>query len=235
MKTLTLELTAPLQSYGNEAAFSRRTTFDHPTKSAVVGLLAAALGYNRSDPRLIDLNQLLLAVRVDQPGVLTTDYQTVEWKADTRKVTYRDYLQDAVFVVAVGSEDDALIDALQLALLRPRFQLYLGRRADPPAGPLRVATHADADPVAVLQRLPWQAAPWFRRRHRQGIEAELFADATLVPAGRARLVKDVLTSAAQADRRFTFREEVTLRVPLRDPLAPGNETAHDAFSALKEE
>ncbi|WP_225047265.1 type I-E CRISPR-associated protein Cas5/CasD [Lacticaseibacillus kribbianus] len=234
MKTLTLELRAPLQSYGDEAAFARRTTFDHPTKSAVVGMLGAAMGYARTDSRLLALNRLQFAVRVDQPGVLTTDYQTVEWKAGTRKITYRDYLQDARFVVAVGSDDSALIDALAQALRRPRFALCLGRRADPPAGPLAIEVHQGADPVAVLRTMAWRAAPWFqKRRRRLGFVAELFADAALVPDGRVRLVKDLATATAQVDRRFTFRGEAVLRVPLAEP-APAD-TAHDALAAIKEE
>ena len=41
MKTLTIKLTGPLQSYGNEATFSRRTSYHYPSKSAVIGLIAA--------------------------------------------------------------------------------------------------------------------------------------------------------------------------------------------------
>ena len=61
MKTLTIKLTAPLQSYGNEATFERRTTNDYPTKSAVIGMVAAALGYRRADARIASLNELQLA------------------------------------------------------------------------------------------------------------------------------------------------------------------------------
>lgn len=105
MKTISIRLTSPLQSYGNEAQFARRTTGDYPSKSAIVGMLAAALGYQRDDPAINALNDLLFAVRVDQPGQVMTEFQTAEWKPGTRKLTYRDLLQDAVFVVAIGSED----------------------------------------------------------------------------------------------------------------------------------
>ncbi|EFQ53882.1 hypothetical protein HMPREF9265_1249 [Limosilactobacillus oris PB013-T2-3] len=33
MKTLTIKLTGPLQSYGNEATFSRRTSYHYPLKA----------------------------------------------------------------------------------------------------------------------------------------------------------------------------------------------------------
>ena len=41
---LALLLDGPMQSWGFTSRFTRRTTALHPTKSGVVGLLAAALG-----------------------------------------------------------------------------------------------------------------------------------------------------------------------------------------------
>ena len=52
MKTLTIKLKAPLQAYGNEATFGRRTTNPYPTKSAVIGMISASLGYGRNDKRV---------------------------------------------------------------------------------------------------------------------------------------------------------------------------------------
>ena len=52
MKTLTIRLAGPLQTYGNEATFSRRTSYHYPSKSVVIGLIAAALGYRRNDARI---------------------------------------------------------------------------------------------------------------------------------------------------------------------------------------
>ena len=45
----------------------------------------------------------------------------------TSYVTYRHYLQDAVFLAGIESEDTALLQQLQQALLHPAFPLYLGR------------------------------------------------------------------------------------------------------------
>ena len=44
MSTLLLRLAAPMQAWGAEAKFDRRTTQREPTKSGVTGLVAAALG-----------------------------------------------------------------------------------------------------------------------------------------------------------------------------------------------
>lgn len=47
MATLLLRLAAPLQSWGSDSKFETRKTDREPTKSGVVGLLAAALGLRR--------------------------------------------------------------------------------------------------------------------------------------------------------------------------------------------
>ena len=46
MATLLLRLAAPLQSWGADSKFEVRKTNREPTKSGVLGLLAAALGYS---------------------------------------------------------------------------------------------------------------------------------------------------------------------------------------------
>ncbi|MBW4802939.1 type I-E CRISPR-associated protein Cas5/CasD [Loigolactobacillus coryniformis] len=204
MRTLTIKLTAPLQAYGNDAHFARRTTNDYPTKSAVIGMIAAALGYKRTDSRIIPLNKLSFATRIDQPGQMLNEFQTVEWKKDTRKLTYREYLQDAVFVVAIGGEVDQ-ISAIQYALMHPRFSLFLGRRSNPPAGVLRCKFFDDMDPVTALQQLPWQAATWFQRQE-HNYEATIIADATLLPGHRSWMVRDHVLSFDQRSRQYSFRE-----------------------------
>ncbi|AVK61553.1 type I-E CRISPR-associated protein Cas5/CasD [Lactobacillus sp. CBA3605] len=204
MKTLTIKLTAPLQSYGNEASFSRRTTTHYPTKSAVIGMVAAALGYRRSDQRILALNDLSFAVRIDQAAKILTDYQTVEWKKDTRKITYRDYLQDAVFMVALGSQQNQLIDEIQDALRHPHFQLFLGRRSNAPAGVLQLQVFTETTPLAVLEQVAWQAAPWYQKKN-QVRTLDIVADANLIPTAQGAMIKDQVESFDQRDRRYGFR------------------------------
>lgn len=250
MKTLLIRLTSPLQSYGNEATFSRRTSGDHPSKSAVIGMIAAALGYHRDDSRIANLGNLSFAVRVDQPGTTLTDFQTVEWKKNTRKITYRDYLQDAVFVVGLGSNDEQWIDDIKEALRRPKFQLFLGRRSNAPAGVLKMTVIPDADPVKALQRLDWQASRWYQTRylrHEQKQYAEnveLIADANLLPEQRSSMVKDRFVSFDQRHRQHGYRafaSKMLNRVKLNDSyierletnvVQDQMETSHDAFGAV---
>ena len=47
---LALLLDAPLQSWGHASRFERRTTALHPTRSGVLGLVAAALGIDKNGP-----------------------------------------------------------------------------------------------------------------------------------------------------------------------------------------
>lgn len=143
MKTLVLRFAGPLQSWGTSSKFMRRDTSAYPTFSGVIGLLSAALGRHRgSDPS--DLTVLDMAVRVDKPGELLTDYHTVNECGDTR-LTRREYLADAQFTVALTG-DGELVDQLARAVAKPVFQLALGRRACVPVGPvLRGVVDGGAD------------------------------------------------------------------------------------------
>lgn len=229
MKTLAINFKAPLQSFGNEATFTRRTTNDYPSKSAVIGMMAAALGYHRDDERITDLNDLLFAVRIDQPGKVLHEFQTVEWKKDTRKITYRDFLQDAVFVVAIGSENDAFVDELESALKHPKFQLYLGRRSNAPAGILKTHIIADKNPVDALREIEWQAAKWYQTdNNHETISVELIADAKLLSGSRSYVIKDQVISFDQRGRRYGFRSEARTNVELKNHMYQ----EHDPLSYL---
>ncbi|QAS70543.1 type I-E CRISPR-associated protein Cas5/CasD [Oenococcus sicerae] len=236
MKTITIKLAGPLQSYGDEAHFSRRTTSDYPSKSAVIGFIAAAFGYRRDDERIAALNSLSFAVRIDQPGIKMTEFQTVEWKKDTRKLTYRDLLQDAIFIVALGSDENSLISKIKNALHHPQFQLYLGRRSNVPAGILKIEEFSDVDPVAALHQLDWQASDWYKKRHRrvETFNAEIFADSDLLSGKYSQLTKDEVESYSQEDRRFRFRSvsHGTIGLPNVFYQEKHFETNHDIFKFL---
>jgi CRISPR system Cascade subunit CasD len=151
MKTMLLLLAAPLQSWGVRSASERkRDTARHPSRSGVIGLLAACQGLDRTQP-LDWAGDLTIHVRVDRPGQTLTDYHTVGGgyrgqrrmrtasnnPRDDALVTRRDYLADAAFVVAVTGPDD-LVDRLALAVRSPRYTPFLGRKSCPPALPMLV-------------------------------------------------------------------------------------------------
>src|SRR5699024_8087476 len=112
----------PLQSFGSTSHFETRQTDKYPTKSAVIGMIAASLGLSRDDnERLNALNDLDFAVRIDQPGRVVRDYHIAEKKKKNGQiertyVTNRFYIEDAVFVVGIANENAQLMDEIFQAL-----------------------------------------------------------------------------------------------------------------------
>ena len=49
-KTIALLLKSPMQAWGIDSRFKHRTTFTYPTKSAVVGIICAAMGIDKYAP-----------------------------------------------------------------------------------------------------------------------------------------------------------------------------------------
>ncbi len=234
-RTLALRLAGPLQSWGTSSEFNRRDTDLVPSKSGIVGLLAAAQGRARGDD-LADLVGLRLAVRVDAAGSVLRDYHTVSdfrgrplpsaavkktgvqeptRPAKATHVTERFYLQDAVFLAALEGPAP-LVDGLVHAVQHPRFPLALGRRACAPTHPLIVpGTGGDtwSEPAAtVLQAAPWQV-PVSRRRaliSRARRAATVSLPTTIEiggddEAGGASTVVDVPVSFAPTSRGFLPR------------------------------
>jgi CRISPR system Cascade subunit CasD len=209
MTVLLLTLSAPLQSWGSSSRFVRRGTESWPTKSGLVGLLAAAQGRRRSDP-VEDLAALRLGVRIDQPGRLVRDFQT-EQAADGKMLplSYRCYLADAVFLAGVQG-DRALLEGVAEALRRPAFPLYLGRRSCPPAGPL-LPQLFEEDLERVLAEQPWAAAAWYRRSPevRRLSEVRLETVVDWPPSDTAAItVDDPPTSVTVQDRPVSFDPEL---------------------------
>lgn len=163
MTVLALRLAGPLQSWGAASRFVRRSTEPAPTKSGVLGLIAAAQGRRRTEP-IEDLLVLNFGVRIDQPGRLVRDFQTaVPETGKPLPLSYRYYLGDAVFLALLEAER-SLLEGVEDALRNPTFPLYLGRRSCPPAGPLLLGLRDAALPT-VLHTEPWQASPWYQRKH----------------------------------------------------------------------
>ena len=84
MKTILLKFAGSMQSWGTDSHFETRHTDLYPSKSGVLGLVAAALGWRRNDERIEELNRICFAVRVDQPGTMLMDYH-VAHKPEVKK------------------------------------------------------------------------------------------------------------------------------------------------------
>ncbi|MFD7161749.1 type I-E CRISPR-associated protein Cas5/CasD [Kribbella sp. NPDC059898] len=240
MTVVALRLTGPLQSWGSGSRFVRRATEAAPTKSGVIGLVAAALGLQRTDP-LDQLVELRFGVRVDQPGRLLQDFQTaqkpqrardgsVTWKSSL-PVSHRYYRTDAAYL-AVLEADRELLEAIDTALRRPAFPLYLGRRSCPPAGPVALGIH-DLDLESALASLPWLAREHHRRTLRER-EVRLETLRDVRPGETATgTARDLPISFDPHHRRYAWRSLVHGVVVVHNDH--GTETAaseHDPMTLL---
>ncbi|MEU0839530.1 type I-E CRISPR-associated protein Cas5/CasD [Streptomyces sp. NPDC005962] len=243
MSVLTLRLDGPLQAWGASARFARRTTESAPTKSGVIGMLAAARGMERGDDvELARLAALRFGVRIDQPGTRVRDYQTARHQITqvSMPVSERYYLADAVFVAAVEGEDE-LVDVLDAALHAPVHAPFLGRRSCPPARPVRLGVHRGADLARALRDEPWQAAPWYRKGHgrQPTIPLTVLREAAADEDG-ADLLRDQPLSYAAERRRHALRPVVTETVEVLHPDVRAAATArvgvptHDPLAVLEE-
>lgn len=154
MFTLLLRLAGPLQSWGTDSRFEVRRTEFYPTKSGVLGLLAAGLG-RRRDADVSDLAKLKFGIRIDQPGVLMNDFHTARKDEKTSYITNRYYLSDAVFVAGISSENRQFLEELQQVVKSPEYPLFLGRRSCPPSLPIDLGI-VDCCLKQALEECPWQ-------------------------------------------------------------------------------
>ncbi|MBI5016891.1 MAG: type I-E CRISPR-associated protein Cas5/CasD [Deltaproteobacteria bacterium] len=173
MPTLLLRLAGPMQSWGTSSRFDQRDTGKEPSKSGVVGLLAAALGIDRENwTDLEPLTRLAMGVRHDRPGIPRRDYQTAGCAAtdtiiradgsqakDGGVVSERFYLSDAVFLVGLEGQDGALLRRANDKLRNPTWPLALGRKSYVPSEPIWLDEVQGAPLREVLARWPWIASP----------------------------------------------------------------------------
>jgi CRISPR system Cascade subunit CasD len=184
-----------------------------PSKSGIVGLLAAAQGRRRTDP-LESLLNLSLAVRIDQEGGVEQDFQTSSRMGERTPVSVsrRQYLTDAVFLAAVDG-DSGLLSGLSEALRRPHFPLYLGRRSCPVSGRIDLGLR-DGSAVEALRAEPWHAASWFRRKwRRSSVELVLVADCRPGTEGE-ELIRDQPVEGGFDPRHRQWEWRTVLRHPL---------------------
>jgi CRISPR system Cascade subunit CasD len=161
---LALYLDAPMQAWGVASRFQQRGTEAFPSKSGVIGLLAAAMGIDKHAPDESDRIAPLAALRIsawrvviehcNHPVLRLEDYHTVGGGYDrtdpmdklrisskasggpsTTVLTSRTYLSDAKFIVVLEGAGEVVIQCAE-ALLDPCWGVWFGRKCCLPAAPL---------------------------------------------------------------------------------------------------
>ena len=146
LRGVALRLHGPMQAWGGPAIGDNRPTLPFPTRSGVLGLVAACMGILRSEnDRLLALaDGARVHVRVDASGTPLVDDQTIQDNpnASTTRQTIqskRTYLCDASFAVVVVPGPQSSMQAIASAALSPVFAPCLGRRACVLSTPLLLA------------------------------------------------------------------------------------------------
>jgi CRISPR system Cascade subunit CasD len=211
-----------MQAWGTQSRFSVRDTGLEPSKSAVIGLLCAALGKPRDEsapeneglPTLADLAALKMAVRVDRPGTMAADYHTAQNVIKASSVpgrkpklkecepSTRYYLADADFLVGLEGPLD-LLRQLDDALANPTWPLYLGRKAFVSSVPIRTPDGLRPDgtmPHAL------KAEPWFKRTERDQPDQPLRIIKEVVADARGDVRQDVPLNFVSEERSFATRQ-----------------------------
>jgi CRISPR-associated protein Cas5/CasD, subtype I-E/ECOLI len=157
---LVICLRAPLASFGDNAGNVERDTSDMPTRSALIGLAAAALGIEREDAagQAQLANGLITAAALYERGHPLADFHTFQslrqagrgaaTRAEALRKTahletsisrrhYRtDGLWQAAYRLSEAADASLTLPSLKHAFEAPRFVLYLGRKSCPLSHPL---------------------------------------------------------------------------------------------------
>ncbi len=233
MPTLLLRLAAPLQAWGVTSKFNTRMTEPEPSKSGVIGMVAAALGRSREDP-VDDLASLRFGVRKDQIGTLVEDFHTAHGNSKNCDfVTTRYYLADAIFLVGLEGDRGSL-ESIEAAIRNPAYPLFLGRRSCPPTGPLSLGI-VDTGLEESLKNHEWIASEWYKKKCPEEVKLEIVSDATFEDSSST--VKDYPISYDQVYRKHALRTvkydlngcSITNEKSRKTPFS----TSHDAFSEVR--
>lgn len=236
MEFLVFQLQAPLSSWGEPAVGEYRGSALHPSQSALIGLLGAALGMRREDEaahaRLRD--GLCFAVGVLSGGSLMRDFHTAqvpkqsalknrahatrqhELAVDSQDLSTilstRDHRQNAASLVAVQARANVASSAYSLgqlagALRRPQFTLYLGRKACVPAAPLWPQVIEGESAHAAMQRYTQQ----FEQARQSAVDRRGIAPLEPMPRLQSLAFDDHIVAGAMADLTTPRKDRLVRR------------------------
>ena len=177
MGFLLFTLYAPMASFGEVAVGERRMSWSRPGRSAILGMVAAALGIDRVDQEAHQNLEkgLFYAVKTEVPGRPFVDYHTAqvpkskkgqsfgtrrhELSADNLQtvLSRREWRVDSFFTVVLWARNPGSIDIDRIAeaLRNPFYILYVGRRAAPlglPLNPSIIEANSFLDALAARNK-----------------------------------------------------------------------------------
>ncbi len=237
-------LAAPMASFGGYAGHEHRGSGVVPLRSAVLGLIGAALGIERTDKDgQAMLRTYAVAVQSFRSSWPLRDYHTIETvptakakKPATRRealahagrnvntiVTKRDYRSDVLVGVALWGDGRWSLDKLAAGLKRPHFPLYLGRKSCPLASPVNPKIVTSKDPAAALARI--DIPPWLQSWRWSGESTARYPVHSDPVVGLTDTHSSELVPGEPLDRQaWTFGErEVWLLSDRRGEPVEGNE------------
>jgi len=166
---LALRLRGPLQSWGFDSQFNRRSTGLMPTKSGIAGMCCAALGYSRGSNE--ELEFLTEFRKVKMTSIAIPIFQRSKWDESVKELsvgrlqdyhtvqntrrangkindncvlTHRQYLTDAAFGIVLGGSLEHLT-GISVALADPQWGVWLGRKSCIPSTPVLAGISESAD------------------------------------------------------------------------------------------
>ncbi len=222
-----------MQAWGGPVIGDSRPTLPFPTRSGVLGIVAACMGIARGEnDRLLALAEgTRVHVRVDARGTPLVDDQTIQDNpnASTTRQTIqskRTYLCDASFAVVVVPGSSTSVEAIASAALSPVWAPFLGRRTCVLSTPLLIASEVTgSDPISLfdtIERGPRelldQLAPAARWNASEGSEvlahedADFYLDVAEYPGAVRRIpIRDHFAGPLPRQWRERFAVHVRIR------------------------
>jgi CRISPR system Cascade subunit CasD len=177
---LIFHLYGSLSSFGDTAVGEYRPVYGHPSKSGIVGFVAASLGISRErEDEIMQLsNDLHYAVLIVSSGMLMRDYHTTQvpsassikrQPAATRRdelnhrkvndvntiLSFRDYHMDSYYRIALWSGNGTVdLTKIEEGLRFPHYTPYLGRKSCPLAVPVQPVIVSASGVQKAFQQYP---------------------------------------------------------------------------------
>lgn len=165
-KYLLLRLSGTSLYFGTTRIDHHHYSEELPLKSMIVGLIANALGYDRSEYSKLETLQdsLTYAVRIDKQGFPTPDYQSVDidvaksenFSAKTEKhLKYNVFLSDGIYLVAISLDHPALtLDDVLYAINNPARPLFIGHKNCIPDSRIGLGIHESESFYDLFSKYP---------------------------------------------------------------------------------